>query len=435
MTPEEPNREQNPNAYTAPAENGGFQYTSCLEPASRAAVPRAKKRGAGPVIAAVFILLLLFSAFCGIFLHLSLSVRRDEHGFSVELVRRGRSEDFLHVETALPEEAPETRPLPPQNGGYEWSGASMRVSAAAREETMSYGQIYSACAPSIGILEAADGSGRTRRGTVIVMTEDGALVASTHLVSGAEQLRVTLGGEEYEAYVIGLDYATDLAVLKIPAENLESAVFCGEGSLAPGDPIAVVGDPVSGAISIRDGILSAVNPGFLYRGYPLEALQIGFSLGDVASGSALVNASGQIIGILNADLSCGLAGAEGVSLAISMNSARPVIDELLQNGCVAGRPSSGLTVSELPAAYAAYYEYPSCLYVASVDPDSTAAEAGMKRGDLILAANGVTVETVNDLYAVINGLRAGDLLTLSISRDRETKEVSYALMEAFQRKG
>jgi serine protease Do len=113
-----------------------------------------------------------------------------------------------------------------------------------------------------------------------------------------------------------------------------------------------------------------------------------------------------------------------------MHEAKGVIDELLMNGFVAGRPSSGLTVSELPAAYAAYYEYPTCLYISSVQEDSTAAEAGLQRGDLILSANGVEVNSVSELYAVINGLRAGDWLTLGVCRDGENGSVSFQLMEA-----
>ena len=94
------------------------------------------------------------------------------------------------------------------------------------------------------------------------------------------------------------------------------------------------------------------------------------------------------------------------------------------------RPSSGLTVSELPAAYAAYYEYPTCLYISAVQENSTAAEAGLQRGDLILTANGDYVDDIRELYAVINGLQAGDWLTLGICRDGVNAEVSFRLMEA-----
>ncbi len=425
---------QSPDAFTEPVENAGFQFTSRLEPLPAQPVPTEKKRSAVPVIIAVLILLAVASAVCAAFLRFSLTVQRNEHGFSLALVRRSPRSARMLTELPLPTAAPEFSAPPAQNSEYEWSGAMMRFSTASQDDSLSYAQLYSLCAPSLGILEAADDSGRVRKGTVIVLTEDGALIACTHLVSGAESLRVTLNGTEYDAYLVGLDYATDLAVLKIEAENLEAATFCGDASARPGDAIAVIGDPVGGVIGIRDGILSAVNPDYSYRGFPLEVLQVGMELGDIASGSALVNASGQIIGILDHDLSAQLSDASGVAMAASMACLRPVIDELLQNGCVAGRPSSGLAVSELPAAYAAYYEYPSCLYISSVETGSTAEAAGLRRGDLILAANGTAVESVGDLYAVINGLRAGDILTLTICRDRESSEVSFALMEAARTK-
>jgi serine protease Do len=124
------------------------------------------------------------------------------------------------------------------------------------------------------------------------------------------------------------------------------------------------------------------------------------------------------------------AESSGIAFAISMHEAKSIIEELLKNGFVAGRPSSGLTVSELPAAYAAYYEYPTCLYISTVQENSTAELAGLQRGDLILTANGTEVSGVSELYSIINGLMAGDWLTLGICRDGVFVEVAFQLMEA-----
>ncbi len=427
---ENQDRGSSPNAYTAPVENGEFQFSSRLEPPQPKAPEPPRKLGAALLIAAVLIILALCSAFFVLVLHLRITLRNEGQGFPLALVSRGRGEELLHPVTPPSPEPSALPALPVQGGAYEWSGARMRISNESQSDPLSYAQLYSSCAPSVGVLESVGGNGRLKKGAAIVMTEDGALVASAHLVSGADTIVVSLNERSYDAQLIGLDYATDLAVLKIEAENLSPATFCGDDQYVPGEPIAVIGDPALGVVSIRDGILSAVTPSYLYRGFSLEVLQLGMDLGDVASGSALVNASGQIIGILDAELSAELPEAEGVFMAISMRSARPVMDELLQNGCVAGRPSSGLTVSELPAAYAAYYGYPSCLYISAVDASSPAAEAGLMRGDLILEANGMTVGSVNEIYAVINGMAAGDLLTLTICRDREISEVSFALMDA-----
>ena len=424
---------QEQSAYTAPAENGGYQFCSRLNDADRQPQPQREKKtrsAVGPVIAGVLILLAAGAAFCVLILQITLSVHYDDNGFSVELVRKGKGNPIVRMEE--PAEVSPASQTPALSGDperYAWTGETLRMSADGQGDVLSFRQLYAGCAPFVGVLKAVDGLGRSRSGAVIVMSEDGAILASTHVITGASSLQVTVAGGEYEAYIIGLDYATDLAVLKIDAEGLPTATFSGE-TVFTGDSVAVVGNPVGDVVNITGGMISAVNPGFAYRGFSMEVLQFGMDLGDIASGSALVNSSGQVIGIVNCDMAAQLEESGGISFAISMHEAKSVIEELLMNGFVAGRPSSGLTVSELPAAYAAYYEYPTCLYISAVQENSTAAEAGLQRGDLILTANGVEVSGVSELYAVINGLKAGDYLTLGVCRDGETGEVSFRLMEA-----
>jgi serine protease Do len=424
---------QEQSAYTAPAENGGYQFCSRLNDDDREPRPKREKKArsaVGPVIAALLIILAAGAAFCVLILQITLSVHYDETGFSVELVRKGKRNPIIRMEEPM-QGGPDAH-SPALSAGqdrYEWTGETLRMSADGQRDDLSFRQLYAGCAPFMGVLKAVDGLGRSRAGAAIVMSEDGAILASTHVITGASTIQVTVGGESYEAYIIGLDYATDLAVLKIDAQGLPTATFSGE-TVVTGDSVAVVGNPVGDVVNITGGMISAVNPSFDYRGFPLEVLQFGMILGDIASGSALVNSSGQIIGIVNCDMAAQLPESGGISFAISMRQAKSIIEELLMNGFVAGRPSSGLTVSELPAAYAAYYEYPTCLYISAVQENSTAAEAGLQRGDLILTANGVAVSGVSELYAVINGLKAGDYLTLGVCRDGETGEVSFRLMEA-----
>jgi len=422
---------QHSAAYTAPAGREDFQFSSSLESAAEVAAPAKvkNKHNWGPLVAAVLILLAAGTAFCVLFLRLTISVRRDENGFSVALERRSAIEP---IQTALPQPTPEPEQVLRGADGVtpDWSGAPLHIVGGNNSEELSYRQIYIDCAPSLAIVTCIDSAGRSMSGTAIVLTEDGALVASAHLIHCAEAVTISLNGTEYAVSLIGLDYATDLAVLKIDAQGLIPAVFTDADDLAAGDSIAVVGNPVGQVINISGGILASVNPSFSYQGFPLEVLQISMELGDIASGSALVNAAGQVIGIINMDMAEGLGDIGDISFAISMQSARPIIDELLQNGFVAGRPSSGLTVSELPSSYAAYYKYPSSVYISAVQQGSTAEEAGVCHGDLVLAANGEPIDSVKDLYSVINGLQAGDTLTLSIHRMGETFEIAFPLMEA-----
>ena len=424
-------RQEN-TAFTAPAEDGSYQFCSQLNgalPEPKRA--RGKSRNSiGLVITGILILLAAGAAFCVPVLQLSLSVRHDENGFSIALVRKKDTQPILRLEEPGGSRAqPGTANTEGSQERYKWAGETLLMASGGKEDALSFRQLYSDCAPCIGVLHATDAIGRERSGAVIIMSEDGALITCTHVITGATSITVTAAGKDYSAYIIGLDYATDLAVLKIDAEGLPTATFSGERAFA-GDTVAVVGNPVGGVVNITGGMVSAVNPAFDYRGFSLEVLQFGMELGDIASGSALVNSAGLVIGIVNADLTAQLPESGGIGIAISMREAKDIIEELLKNGFIAGRPSSGLTVSELPAAYAAYYEYPTCLYISAVQENSTASEAGLQRGDLILSANGTEVTDVTELYAVINGLKAGDLLTLEIFRNGEIGEVSYPLMEA-----
>ena len=423
---------QDNTAYTAPAEDGGYQFCSGLNSVSEETKPRRVKNhnAIGLVITGILILLAASVAVCVLVLQLTLSVRQDENGFSIELVRRSNSKPIVRLEEPLfPRVQPGSSERTNDSERYEWSGETLRMTSADKGDELSYRQLYSECAPCTGVLRATDSNGGERSGAVIVMSEDGALIASTHVIAGAADITVTVGDEDYPAYVIGLDYATDLAVLKIDAVGLPTATFSGEKVFA-GDAVALIGNPVGGVVNITGGMVSAVNPAFDYRGFSLEVVQFGMELGDIASGSALVNSAGLVVGIVNTDMAAQLPESGGIAFALSMHEAKGIIDELLMNGFVAGRPSSGLTVSELPAAYAAYYEYPTCLYISAVQENSTAAEAGLLRGDLILSANGAEVAGISELYAIINGLKAGDWLTLEICRNGEIGEVSYQLMEA-----
>ena len=422
------NRMQNADhVYTAPAEENPFQFTSRIQPLPEPARAKKQRSGLGGVIAAVLLLLIIAAGAVCLLLRYSLHIRRGENGISVQVVRRDLSEPILSMSGV--DEVPAVGSPMQREGGshYEWNGETLRVGDTHKDDrVMSYSQLYKLCAPSVAVLQAEFPNGGTRSCAAIAATEDGAMIAPTHVISGAESLKITVGETAYPAYIIGLDYATDLAVLKIDAQGLAPAQFCGSESAEAGDPVAVIGNPVGGVVNICDSILSAVNPGFRYRGFPVDALQFSGQLGDIASGSALVNGSGQIIGIVNPDL----GETSGVCFAISMCSAKSVLNELLQNGFVAGRPSSGLTVAELPAAYAAFYGYPSSLYISAVEELSPAYEAGLRRGDVISEANGQSVSSVSDLYTIINGMSAGDILTVKVFREGETGTVSFALMEA-----
>lgn len=431
MLSEQENQNTRDAGYTLHGEED-FQYTSRLrtpQDIHQEDTNPAKRKKKRPLLLALIILLIL--ALCtGFFcLRYRIVLRRSENSFVFSVSRRSLG---LRI-------SPDTEPAltaPPfsgdlnESGSRDWTGGSLDMHPALNNADSDYARIFQACAPSIGALEAKDVSGGITHGSAIVLTEDGALLTATHLISGADQILVTLGGREYPAYVVGLDYATDTAVIKIDATGLQPAGFSCSDSILPGENIAVVGNPIGGTINLISTVIAGTEADYSFRGYSLSTFRIAYPLTDLASGSALVNSAGQVIGLVDQSLASQLTDDGGLGFAISMESIRDVINELLQNGFVAGRPSSGLSVSELPASYAAFYGYPSCIYISSVEENSTAYEAGLRRGDLILEVNGKEINSVNDLYCIINGLKAGDTLSVTVFRNGETGTTSFELMEA-----
>ena len=265
------------------------------------------------------------------------------------------------------------------------------------------------------------------------MSSDGFLITSAHVVLYATDIRVILQGLTYSASIIGLDIASDLAVIRIQADNLSPAVFGQSELTAPGDDVAVLGTSFLDAAGISPGTMVSCAEHYAYRGFPMDLFELNIPVSSQCSGAPVLNQCGQVIGIINTDVDSQIPDTGKASYAIPIYVAKGIIDQLLEYGYVPGRPSSGLTVAEIPAAYAMYYKYPSCVYVAAVNEDSPAYEAGIRKGDLILSANGVKIQSVDQLYAVINGMAAGDELTLELFRDGETGTLRFPLMEATRR--
>ena len=422
-------------AYTAPAEaDSAFQYHTCLRPEPVPEQAKPRHGGFSPGLAVLALAMLLVAGLAALFLvRYDVSFLRNEEGFRLQVVRRRADSAAGSLSTGDPvwTAAPDAGLSPPRPN-YQWNGATLDLTPSEEGGRLSYRQIYDKCASSVALVKAISPSGEESRGAGVIMSEDGAVIVSSRVILSAESITVTADGQDYAAYVIGLDYASDLAVVKIDAQGLRPAQFGASAAIMPGDLVLVLGNPVAGSVNIMDGMVASVDENYSYRGFPIASVQVTASLGAAAAGSPLVNQAGQVIGIINTDMAAQYPDSGGMNFAVPISAAKPIIDELLQNGFIAGRPASGLTVSDIPEAYAVYYQYPSRLYISAVRKDSPAYEAGVRRGDLILSANGIEVETTDALYAIINGMQAGDQLTLELSRERETGTVTFALMDAAQ---
>lgn len=416
-------------AYTSPAEGADFQYRSRLLPDD---APR-KKNPEGRFVLSLILILLIAALSAGAILFLlryRVAVTRSEEGIKFSITHRASTTlgDLMQLHPGLPQGGADA--VPDRSPSYEWDGSTLDISAPTGGDKLSGSQIYRKCISSAVRVTAVDERGRSVTAAGIIATSNGAIIVNGSLLADAQAISVTHADREYEAYVIGLDYTTDLAVISIDAEGLTPAEFGRSDTLAAGEDIAVLGNPVADVLNYSEGVISAINSDFRYKGFPIAAIQLGIQLGNQAGGSMLLNGAGQVIGIISSDMGAQYPEAGDLAFAIPMSEAKPIIDELLEFGYVAGRPSSGLTVMEIPETYVLYYRYPSSIYISDVSVGSTAYEAGVRQGDLIISANGEKMSSMDALYSVINGLKAGDTLSLEIFREGEISLISFALMEA-----
>ena len=423
------------SAYTAPAEADSstvFQFHSDLTPPAvqRPKRERGRRRLAAAIACVVIVLLCLALAISIFFLRYQITLTRDNGGFGVQISRRGSA--FIAPENVFTDPADVRK----SNGAYReafdyrWNGETLKLETPQSADGMSWSGIYQEWSECVASVTTTDADLNQLSGSAVVMSEDGFLITSASVVLYAESIQVELQGESYPAALIGLDISSNLAVIRIQATGLKAAEFGQSRQVYPGEEIAVMGISYSGAPGIYPGTLTASADDYSYRGFVIDLFELYLSLGEQCGGAPVMNRYGQVIGIVNSDISGGQSDMDMMSFAIPMHEAKGIIDLLLEYGYVPGRPSSGLTVAEIPAAYAMYYKYPSCVYVAAVKESSTAEEAGVRKGDLILSANDIKIQSIDQLYAVINGMQAGDELRLELYREGDTAVLSFPLMEA-----
>ena len=269
-------------------------------------------------------------------------------------------------------------------------------------------------------------------GSGVVLTEDGYIITCNHVVSGANNIKVSLNdGTEYTATVVGGDSTTDVAVLKIDATGLTPATIGDSDSLAVGQSVLAVGNPL-GELggTVTGGMISALNREVTIEDQTMSLIQMDASVSPGNSGGALFNASGDLIGIVNAKSSGDYA--EGLGFAIPINNAYNVAMDLIQSGYVTGRPQLGISVITITdAATAARYGVTSAgIYISQVNPGSGAEKAGLQAGDRIVSVDNVLAETANDVVSRVQEKSVGDTVSLQVARKGQLITVEVELTEA-----
>jgi serine protease Do len=265
-------------------------------------------------------------------------------------------------------------------------------------------------------------------GSGVIISHDGYVATNNHVVEGADSVTVTLSdGREFTAKVVGRDQQTDIAVIKVDAEDLPAATFANTSKIEVGDRVLAIGNPFGIGETVTSGIISAKgrNVGILadVEGYE-DFIQTDAAINPGNSGGALVDVGGRLVGINTAILSRS-GGFQGVGLAVPANMVAQVADSLVKTGKVV-RGFLGVNIQNITPALAESFALKgnTGALVSEVMPDSPAAKAELKEGDIIAAVNGQPVSDANDLKLLVSALPPGTKLDLDVFRNGDKQQIT-----------
>ena len=269
----------------------------------------------------------------------------------------------------------------------------------------------------------------TGLGSGVIVDSKGFVVTNNHVIACAERINVQLAdGRIQAASVVGIDPATDIAVLKVDLKNIPVAPMGTSSTVRTGDIVLASGNPYGLSQTVTQGIVSATGRGQLGVN-PLESyIQTDAAINLGNSGGALINSQGELIGINTAALSQS-EGVTGISFAVPVNLVRGVMQQIVRYGHVK-RGWFGVETRSLTAQQAAVLglETPQGLIITQVYDHSPAAEAGLQRGDVIAGINGAQ-RSINDALRLVAGSAPGEKISLTVLRDGKRRDFTVSLIE------
>lgn len=412
-----PSYQYNTDYYTyqsSQSQNGMYSYPSGGQPVEPIPPKKEKKqkRGVGTVISCVILSLIFgFSgAFGALFLNNSLDLIPTSGIIGGD---KDSKKVVIYEKVEGPDDADKAAAI--ENAGVIAKVAEtalpsvVEIRTEAVAQNFFYGQY---------ITEGA-GSG-------VIISEDGYIVTNNHVISGTSSITVHLyNGDEHKAELVGTDPQNDIAVIKINAKGLKPAVYGNSDNLIVGELTVAIGNPLGElGNTVTNGIVSALDREITVDGENMTLLQTSAAVNPGNSGGGLFNSNGNLIGIVNAKSSG--TNIEGLGFAIPINTAKPIIEELIKNGFVTGRPSIGITVVEVMDENAKYM-YKVSEYGVYIQ---SSTNGDFKKGDRIIAIDGNSVSKMADIKTLLKDYKVGDKVTVTVSRQNKIVDVSVNLIES-----
>ncbi|MBP2654009.1 MAG: htrA 2 [Firmicutes bacterium] len=268
-------------------------------------------------------------------------------------------------------------------------------------------------------------------GSGVIVNSSGYIATNYHVVANAQELSVSLAdGRTFTGKVVGVDQPTDLAVVKIDAEGLPVAVLGDSDALLVGEPAIAIGNPLGlefrGSVTV--GVISALNRSIDIGERRFKLIQTDAAINPGNSGGALVNADGVVVGINSAKIA--VEGVEGIGFAIPTNTARPIIQSIIDKGKVV-RPYLGVSIIDQNTAprYGYVLNIDKGVYVAATAANGPAAKANIRPGDVILKVAGKDANSLADVRTAIDAQAIGDHVEVVLERAGNTITVNVVLEE------
>jgi serine protease Do len=254
-------------------------------------------------------------------------------------------------------------------------------------------------------------------GSGVIIDDKGYVLTNNHVIDDAERLKVTLAdGRVLKGKVAGTDEVTDLAVLKVESEDpLPAAALGDSDGLKAGQIVLAIGNPfgLTGGPAVTAGIVSSLDRSIQTRNGVLELIQTDAAINPGNSGGPLVNTKGEVIAINTANMPY----AQGIGFAVPVNTAKKILQELIEKGKVA-RPWIGIASIKVTPRLARFYGLPTRegALVAGVEPYSPADDAGLRKGDIIEEIDGSRVEDPSEIATRVKGKQMNEKLVLTVNR-------------------
>lgn len=388
------------------------------------ALPSPKKRRAGVIVSLSLVGVLLI----GLAASFALSAGGTEKLPSAQKPEQSNSSSGVpanHSDSAKVElpvtPKPEVEPRYQEaSGRYTPEGiAQIMAPAVVGITTYAYGQTLSYQSMGSGFIVSAD------ENTAYV-------VSNAHVFTDAERQKVTLSdGSEYEAVMVGSDVRSDLAVIRFtpkPGSEIVTAELGDSSQLVQGEQVMTVGSPGGFIGSTSVGYVSSSGRKLKvdYEGLTMDFIQTDAAISPGNSGGPLVNMYGQVVGVISWKYKPNSDDAmyEGLGFAISINQARPIVEDLISKGFVSGRPRLGITFTPITQSLSISYDLPIGLLIAEIDSSCDIANTELQPGDVITSIEGTPVYDGASAKEAISEKKAGDMVTAHVFRRTITNEES-----------